>query len=146
MTTEQIKLLIENEDLEKVYSKCDRHERKDLTEYLLSIGVQSDEYMRNIPSDFLNASQISSYDISPTVGVIGSSAVAFCASLTSVNIPNSVTSIGDHAFYGCKSLTNIHFDGTVKQWKNILKKDTAFEHISSTVTIQCTDGITRFRG
>ena len=38
---------------------------------------------------------------------IGSSAFAYCTSLTSVTIPNSVTSIGSSAFSSCNNLTSI---------------------------------------
>ena len=47
------------------------------------------------------------YVIPSGVTEIGSSAFAYCTSLTSVTIPNSVTSIGNYAFYNCTSLTNI---------------------------------------
>lgn len=103
----EIKLLIENEDLEAVYAKCDKHERKDLTEYLLSIGIQPDEYMQNIPPYFLRGSQIRSYNISSTVGVIDNSAFRGCSSLTSVTIPDSVITICEGAFYYCTSLTDV---------------------------------------
>lgn len=110
---DEIQLLIADEELEEVYSKCDYGERKDLTEYLLSIEVQPDAYMKNIPSAFLRASQISSYDISSTVSVIGQSAFLKCSSLTSITIPDSVTSICSHAFFSCDSLSSIAIPDSV---------------------------------
>ena len=169
MTTEQIrafleqneiKLLIEDEELEEVYNKCDSTGRADLTEYLLSIGVQPDEYMKNIPESFLNSSKINSYDISSTVRVIGNYAFINCTSLTNITIPDSVTIIGHWAFSECSSLTSltvgngvtsiggyafnccgeleINYNGTQKQWEAIIKKDKAFRRTSCVV--HCADG------
>lgn len=42
-----------------------------------------------------------------SVTLIGSSAFAFCSSLTNISIPDSVTGIGEFAFDACSSLTSI---------------------------------------
>lgn len=103
----EIQLLVADEDLEEVYNKCHSSGRKDLTEYLLSIGVQPDEYMDHLLEGFLRYSQITSYDISSTVTTIGNYAFFNCDSLTRITIPDSVTTIDCYAFGYCSSLTSI---------------------------------------
>ena len=146
MTTEQIrafleqneiKLLIEDEELEEVYNKCDSGKRKDLTEYLLSIGIQPDEYMQNIPPYFLRGSQIRSYNISSTVGVIDNSAFEGCSSVTAITIPDSVTSIGNEAIYNCTSLTSVTIPDGVTSIGSY-----AFEGCTSLTSIDIPDSVT----
>ena len=66
---------------------------------------------------------------------IGSSAFAYCSSLTSVTIPNSVTSIGSSAFYGCSSLNSVTIPNSVTSigdyaffWCSDLKYVTISKH------------------
>jgi hypothetical protein len=54
-----------------------------------------------------------SYSIPGTVTSIGSSAFAFCTSLTSVTIAGGVTNIGDYAFEYCTKLTGVTIPGGV---------------------------------
>jgi len=54
-----------------------------------------------------------SYAIPNSVTFIGTSAFAYCSSLTSVSIPSSVTSIGSDAFSGCSGLTSITIPSSV---------------------------------
>ena len=102
-----IKLLIEDEDLEKVYSKCHSSGRKDLTEYLLACGVQPDEYMKTIPDRFLDNSTIQSYHIASGVEIISFNAFRWCENLTEVTIPNTVKMITGNTFESCHSLKSI---------------------------------------
>ena len=63
-----------------------------------------------------------------------------CSRLVSITIPNSVTSIGDRAFSFCRSLTSINFQGTVEQWKRVLKGEEMFYEVGSAVVVHCLDG------
>lgn len=109
----EIKLLIEDEELEKVYSKCHISRRKDLTEYLLSCGVQPDEYMKNIPERFLANSTIKSYHIAPGVETISFNAFSWCKNLADVTIPDTVKMITGNTFESCHSLKSITIPDSV---------------------------------
>ena len=61
------------------------------------------------------------------------------SNLTSITIPNSVKSIGDDAFAYCSSLTSITFQGSMKEWNNIVKGSYWKVHAPATV-VHCTDG------
>lgn len=62
-----------------------------------------------------------------------------CSSLTRVVILNSVTYIAQYAFGKCSSLTNIKFNGTKKEWEDIIK-DPLWKRHSKLRTIECKDG------
>lgn len=59
-----------------------------------------------------------------------------CLGLTEVYIPDSVKLIGEKAFL-YTPLTNIHYNGTIDEWKAIVK---GYEMVGITVTVHCTDG------
>ena len=103
----QVRHLIEDENLAEVYAKLHRRFRKDLTEYLLSCGVQPDEYMNHLPERFLARSTIESYHIAPGVETISFNAFSGCKNLTTVTIPDTVTSLTGNTFESCTSLKSI---------------------------------------
>ena len=70
---------------------------------------------------FSNCTSLTSVIIPSRVTRVDGRAFANCTSLTSITIPSSVQVIDYNAFDGCKSLISIRFDGTKKQWKDILK-------------------------
>ena len=43
-----------------------------------------------------------------------------CKNLKSITIPASVNAVGYNAFYGCNSLKDVYFEGTQKQWNQIV--------------------------
>lgn len=63
----------------------------------------------------------------------------FDSNIESLTIPKSVKEIGAVACNYCKKLTNIIYQGTVSEWKSIIKpyKWTAYAPVTY---IQCTDG------
>lgn len=105
--------LVDEEMYDELYSNCDKYDRADLTEFLLSCDIKPDEYMTRLPDYYLAGSDIHSYHISPTINVIESCAFGSCIELEIIYIPNSVTSIGDYAFNDCESLTSITIGGSV---------------------------------
>lgn len=56
---------------------------------------------------------LTSVEIPNSVTEIGRNAFDNCSSLTSIEIPNSVTKIGEYAFYRCSSLTSIEIPNSV---------------------------------
>lgn len=133
---DHIRKLIEQEDLESVYTKYG-YSSCDLTEYLLEVcNVQPDLYMSYIPSGFLRSSKIiNEYNISNSVKricdeafylssvsnvtipdgveIVGKKAFAICHYLTTVRIPDNVQRIEDEAFYDCRWLTEVSIPGSV---------------------------------
>ena len=89
---------------------------------------------------FYECSSLASIVITDGVTSIGNSAFQFCSSLTNVVIPNSVTSIGDETFDYCSSLMIINYEGTIEQWRSIVKGD-RWDKDTGLYTIYCTDGI-----
>lgn len=105
--------LVDEEMYDELYSNCDKYDRADLTEFLLSCDIKPDEYMTRLQDYYLSGSDIHSYHISPTINVIESCAFGSCLELEIIYIPNSVTSIGDYAFNNCESLTSITISDSV---------------------------------
>ena len=82
---------------------------------------------------------ITSCEIHKDTKVIYYGAFASCKSLTSLTIPIAVTNIGSFTFRFCNSLTNINFEGTIEQWKAIIKV-IGWDDSTGLYTIYCTDG------
>lgn len=85
---------------------------------------------------FDGCSRLTSVTIGNGVEIIGWGGFAHCNGLTSVTIGNSMKNIGNNVFYGCDELKDIIYRGTVKQWKEIKKREEDF----SEVKIHCIDG------
>lgn len=132
--------LIDDGNYTEVYKLCDRLDRSDLTEFLLSCDIKPDDYMTSLPKDYLQRSDIHSYHISPTITTIEEWAFHECKSLTSVTFGKNsqLTIIGDGAFKGCTSLTSITIPDSVT---NI--DEWAFRDCFSLVSITIPDSVTR---
>lgn len=111
----------------------------ELTSITIPDGVTSIEY-----EAFTRCSSLTSVVIPNSVTSIGNDAFSSCSSLTSITIPDSVTSILEDAFYKCSKLTSISYTGTVAQWKNIFRYQSAYSSWKIAVpatTVTCSDGI-----
>lgn len=129
--------LVDEEMYDELYSNCDKYDRTDLTEFLLSCDIKPDEYMTRLPDYYLAGSDIHSYHISPTINVIESCAFGSCIELEIIYIPNSVTSIGDYAFNNCESLMSITIPDSVTSIG-----DEAFYECSSLTSITIPNSVT----
>lgn len=63
-----------------------------------------------------------------------------CTSLETVEMSNTITCIGSAIFAYCESLNKIKFDGTIKQWKAIIKED-SWDYSTNDLYIYCIDGM-----
>ncbi len=70
---------------------------------------------------------------------IGKEAFQNQGDITELYLPASIAHIGEYAFYGCSRLTQISFQGTVAQWKAVVK-DTAWDMNTGNYTVRCSDG------
>ena len=63
-----------------------------------------------------------------------------CINLQIISIPKSVYYIGSQIFFTSPNIETIYYDGTVDDWKKILKAPDWNEETQSTFIIICTDG------
>lgn len=82
---------------------------------------------------------ITTYTASPQTKLILRNAFSNCSKLKEVVIPNTVISIDDYAFRNCTALTKINYNGTVEQWKTIIK-GIYWNAGMGTYTVCCIDG------
>ena len=61
------------------------------------------------------------------------------SNLTNIIIPDSVTSIGECALCICDGLVSIYYNGTIAQWKAIIKGK-SWNDYTWNYTVHCTDG------
>lgn len=61
------------------------------------------------------------------------------SNLTNITIPDSVTSIGECALCICDGLVSIYYNGTIAQWKAIIKGK-SWNDYTWNYTVHCTDG------
>lgn len=109
----EIKELIAENDLEGVYRKYASQGDicSEISDYLLSIGVNPIDYFEKSIPDFAfhDADSLTNVVISDGVTDIGYMAFYDCTSLVSVFIPDSVTRIGEKAFAYCTDLVEVTF-------------------------------------
>lgn len=87
---------------------------------------------------FSDCSSLTSIIIPNNTSTIGESAFAYCSSLVSIILPDNITRIGLFAFEDCNNVNTVIYQGTVKQWGNILLDTPCFpEHINFVI---CADG------
>lgn len=83
-----------------------------------------------------------SYVIPDSVKSIHFDTFANCSGLTSVTIPNSVKSITSPSFDKCINLSNVYYEGTEKQWNNILSASVEYLLCYPTIHFAKKDGFT----
>lgn len=108
----------------------------DLTNALLSIGIEPWKYMQWIPPYFMKEdSPVTSLEISGCS--IGTFAFGSCKNLTKVKILNGVTRIGEQAFIGCTGLTSVIIPASVTTIEEY-----AFNGCSSLTNLEILEGVT----
>lgn len=105
--------LIDDENYTDVYALCDKPNRAELTEFLLSCDIKPDEHMTEIPSGYMFGSNVTDYNISSTVEIIGAGAFGYCNSLTNITMPSKLKTIGANAFYDCIELKSIELPNSL---------------------------------
>ena len=132
---------------EGVYSKLEYvNDVRTFTEMMLGIDIDPAEHLGYIPTNYLENSEISSYQIPNNITEIKAFAFFECSNLTEITIPSKVTKIGAFAFgnckqlalltlpsslqeigdelvYRCSNLETIIFEGSAEQWEKIKKGD-----------------------
>lgn len=62
-----------------------------------------------------------------------------CKNLTTINIPKSLTKIGSSTFKACEKLATINFDGTMEEWKSIIK-GSDWDYKTGEYSVNCSNG------
>ena len=114
---------------DEAFSDCNGLTDITIPSGITSIGFSAFEY----------CSRLTNVDIPDGVTSIESETFVLCESLISVAIPNSVTFIGYDTFRFCLSLTRINFNGTMNEWKAIIKGED-WNDGTGDYTVYCTDG------
>jgi hypothetical protein len=81
-----------------------------------------------------------SFEMPPTVVVIGDCAFSKCETVESMVIPKTVTTIEDYAFDKCTKLKQVAFTGTMQMWKSITLGKNALRKWGAK-SVRCTDGV-----
>ena len=103
--------------------------------------IMSNSITRIEDSVFSECYSLASIIIPDSVTSIRNYAFRSCRSLTSIVIPDSVTAIGYKAFDNCISLASFTYEGTLKNWKNIIKTDMGLsqeliDNVTATLTAE----------
>jgi len=91
------------------------------------------------PSVFEESESIKAVKLGKGITTLEHSVFYNCVSLETVEMPNTITQIGGATFCYCKSLNKIKFDGTIKQWKAIIKEK-SWNYDTNDIYIYCIDG------
>ena len=111
---------------------------KTLVAITANAEIPSDGSVEVIADGVLTGIQKSDVIIPEGVKVIGERAFYGLVYLISVSIPHSVEEIQDDAFANCWSLETIYYDGTVVEWRQLMKNYSWMTR--SELRIKCDDG------
>ena len=78
--------------------------------------------------------------IPDSVKTISENGFAYCKAIESIQIPSSVETINYSAFESCSALKSVYYDGSLSEWKQLIKH--AAEQFKGTegVVLYCNDG------
>ena len=87
----------------------------EILEGVTELGLQS-----GLGRVFNDCKELTSVILPKTLTMIGATAFIGCEKLESVVIPSSVTTIYGWAFLHCDALKTVFYDGTAREWENIV--------------------------
>ena len=116
LKSDEIQKLLEEENLEEIYSICDVKHRNELSDFLLNIGVNPFKYFKRIPENaFHECDSLVNVVIPEGVTSIRESAFSYCPNIKTVTLPKNLYIIDDLAFYKCSNLIEIKMDDGLKE-------------------------------
>lgn len=106
---------------------------KDLTDIDLDNVVEIEN------SAFQSCSNLRKVTLSNSLKSIGEYAFENCTSLEHIDLPHTLELIGHGAFNGCDNLKSVNYNGSLEQFKSLLKGHTVLSYFPFKTIIQCLD-------
>lgn len=122
---------IENNEFDKIYSSgiLETFDRAELTEILLSIGVDPLKHLTFVPENYLSDSNIKQFIVPTHIDRICTTAFWRCQELEKVTLPEGLILIEDSAFSECHKLTQINLPSTLEYIYEDAFAETALKHV-----------------
>ena len=139
LNNKYIQQAINNNEWGEVYENANNYSNlvtSELTQLLISIGIDPLAYMDYVPRFYLYGSKITNFKIPDNIKTIKFMAFAYCNNLKSMAFPTNLEVIDDGVFYNCELLDNIIIPGNVK----IIEED-AFRYCDSLKNVTIERGV-----
>lgn len=122
---------IENNEFDKIYSKesLETFDRSELTQILLSVGIDPLQYLTFVPENYLSESNIKQFVVPSQIDRISTAAFWDCRELVKVTLPEGLIFIEDSAFSECHKLTQINLPSTIEYIYEDAFAETALKHV-----------------
>ena len=122
---------IENNEFDKIYSKqsLETFDRAELTQILLSIGLDPLQHLTFVPDNYLSESNIKQFVVPSHIDRISTAAFWECRELEKVTLPEGLIFIEDSAFSECHKLAQINLPSTLEYIYEDAFAETALKHV-----------------
>ena len=122
---------IENNEFDKIYDKASfgTFDRSELTQILLSIGIDPLKHLTFVPENYLCESNIKQFVVPSHIDRISFGAFWRCDELEKVTLPEGLVFIEDSAFSECRKLTQINLPSTLEYMYEDAFAETALKHV-----------------
>ena len=98
------------------------------------------------PENFLISTKIKTAKVGPNVTVMPLQMLGYIKTLETLYISNSVTEFGTAVIHSCTALKDIYYDGTLEEWKAIIKATNWANNVPTTCVVHFSDGTTNTLG
>ena len=130
---EKNKEILNNNDFNNLYAltMVEDIDVGELTELLLSVGINPLFYTDRVPPYYLTSTDIEEFKIPDNgkINAIGDHAFQYCQMLKKIDIPKSVLYIGYQAFDGCASLKEVDLSGITEIYSSAFRDCASLENI-----------------
>lgn len=122
---------IENNEFDKIYDEesLETFDRSELTQILLSIGLDPLKHLTFVPEGYLQESNIKQFVVPSHIYRIGSGSFYNCEELEKVTLPEGLIFIEDSAFSECYKLAQINLPSTLEYILEDAFAETALKHV-----------------
>lgn len=122
---------IENNEFDKIYSKesLETFNRSELTQILLSIGIDPLQHLTFVPENYLSESNIKEFVVPSHIDRVSTAAFWECGELEKVTLPEGLIFIEDSAFSECHKLAQINLPSTLEYIYEDAFAETALKHV-----------------